>query len=256
MSVIKKIFITSLCFFLVCGLWSVVCGLSFAQYHSTESEMNMGSNLAREIARQYPISNDPKDIERVNRIGARIAAHCARKELNYYFYVIDDKKTKNAFSIPGGYVYIFKGLLDILNDNELAYVIAHEVGHIVARHAMKQMEKATGATLAAIASIFVRTNNPDVVAGVSLAMAQLMSGYSQECEFEADSLAVKEAKLAGYDPKAGINALEKLYKESKKETGPINYFRSHPYTAERLRNIRETLRMPISVDDYINKKAD
>jgi beta-barrel assembly-enhancing protease len=254
MSLTRKIFINVLCFSLVAGSCFLTGDQAFAQFHSTESEMNMGSNLSREIAREYSISNNPKDIERVNRIGGRIAAHCGRKELNYYFYVIDDKKIKNAFSIPGGYVYVFKGLLDLLNDDELAYVLAHEVGHIVARHAMKQLEISVGATLAVLASLFVRTNNPDVVRGVSLAIDQLMSGYSQKDEFEADSLAVQETKSAGYDPKAGISALEKLYRENKKEIGPVNYFRSHPYTAERLRNIRETLHMPISVEDYINSK--
>ncbi|MBU2101986.1 MAG: M48 family metalloprotease, partial [Candidatus Omnitrophica bacterium] len=70
--------------------------------------------------------------------------------------------------------------------------------------------------------------------------------------FNADELAAKYLKMVGYDPRIGIDVLEKLYKENKKEIRPLSYFRTHPYTAERIRHIKETLHLPIDVNDFIN----
>ncbi|MDD4955356.1 MAG: M48 family metalloprotease, partial [Candidatus Omnitrophica bacterium] len=88
--------------------------------------------------------------------------------------------------------------------------------------------------------------------GVSFALAQLMAAYSREDEFNADEIAVKYTLALGYDPKAGINVMEKLYKDNKKKLNPISYFRTHPYTAQRIAHIKETLHLPLDVADYIN----
>ena len=93
---------------------------------------------------------------------------------------------------------------------------------------------------------------PDFSQGLSFALAQILMGYSREDEFNADEQAVSYCKAAGFEPKAGIEVLEKLYKESKKKIRPISYFRTHPYTAQRIRHIKETLHLPLDVEDYIN----
>ena len=141
-------------------------------FYSTEKEINIGENLARRISSFFKISSNPYYIERVNRIGEKIVQVCDRKEISYYFYVIEEDK-KNAFSIPGGYVYIYKGLLDILNDEELAFVIAHEVAHIVSKHAIKKLQASLGANLLIIASS--ATNDNQFTKGVYLALEQLFS---------------------------------------------------------------------------------
>ncbi|MDP2922633.1 MAG: M48 family metalloprotease [Candidatus Omnitrophota bacterium] len=224
-------------------------------FYSTEKEVALGQNIAKEVAKQFKISNSPYDIERVNKVGRRIADICDRKEIAYYFYVIEaDEKgesQKNAISLPGGYVYIFKGLLDELSDDELAFVLAHEIGHVVSRHVIKKLQAAMGYNLLIVASGAV-SRDPQFTQGLSYALAQIMAAYSREDEFNADELAVKYAQICKYNPKAGIEVLEKLYKENKKELRPISYFRTHPYTAQRIRHIKEVLRLPLGVADYIN----
>lgn len=225
-------------------------------FYSTEKEVVMGQTIAKEISKEMILSSDPNDIERVNRIGKRIAEVCDRKEINYYFYVIKgDKKgefdDKNAFSVPGGYIYIYKALLDDLNDDELAFVLAHEIGHVVSRHSIKKLQAAMGYNLIILAS-GAASRDGRFTQGLSFALEQIMAAYSREDEFNADELAVKYAKALNYDPKAGIEVMEKLYKESKKKIYPISYFRTHPYTAQRIAHIREVLHLPLSVADYIN----
>jgi len=219
-------------------------------FYSTEREIALGQNIAKKVAAEYKISVNPYDISRVSRIGEAIAGVCDREEISYYFYVIEEDD-KNAFSVPGGYVYIYKGLLDLLNDDELAFVLAHEVGHIVSRHSIKRLQAAMGYNLALIASKGV-SSDPQFSQGLSFALAQIMVGYSREDEFCADNLAVQYAGGAEFNPKAGIAVLEKLYKEGKKELRPISYFRTHPFTAPRIKHIKEVLHLPIDVDDYIN----
>ena len=258
--------------FLVYGLWSIVYSLLFSgcvtteynvgtgkqdvYFYSTESEVTMGRNIAKKISQEFKISNSPDDIQRVNEIANKIVEVLDRKELSYYFYIIeedqDGKPQVNAFSLPGGYLYIFRGLVDILdNDDQLSFILAHEVGHIVSRHHMKRLQAAMGYNLLTIASAASKTS-PEFTSGLSFALAQVLTGYSREDEFNADELAAKYCKLAGFDPTAGIEVLEKLYKESKKTIRPLSYFRTHPYPAQRIRHIKETLQLPLGVDDYIN----
>jgi predicted Zn-dependent protease len=224
-------------------------------FYSTEKEVSLGQNIAKEIAKEFKISNSPYDIERVNKIGKQIADICDRKEINYYFYVIEaDEKgegQKNAFSVPGGYIYIFKDLLKDLNDEELAFVLAHEISHVVSRHVIKKLQAALGYNLLIVASGAV-SRDPQFTEGLSFALAQIMAAYSRDDELNADELAVKYLKLCKYNPKVGIDVLEKLYKENKNKFYPISYFRTHPYTAQRIRHIKEALYLPLGVADYIN----
>lgn len=225
-------------------------------FYSTEKEIAMGQAISKEVSKQMKISNNPSDIERVNRIGKKIVEVCDRKEISYYFYVITgdekgDTEDKNAFSVPGGYIYIFKPLLDDLNDDELAFVLAHEVGHVVSRHVIKKLQAAMGYNLLVLAS-GAASHDGQFMQGVSFALAQIMAAYSREDEFNADEIAVKYTKQIGFNPKAGIDVMEKLYKENKKKLNEISYFRTHPYTAQRIAHIKETLHLPLDVADYIN----
>jgi predicted Zn-dependent protease len=160
----------------------------------------------------------------------------------------------NAFSLPGGYVYIYKGLLDILdNDSELAFVLAHEVSHIVARHSIKKLQAALGYNLLVLATLPAE-KSPQFYQGLSLALAQIMSGYSRRDELTADELAMKYIQLAGWSPEESIDVLEKLYAYNKKRPSrPLSYFRTHPFIAQRIKHIKEVLGIPLTISDYINE---
>jgi predicted Zn-dependent protease len=254
---------------LVFGLWSLVFGLSLGgcvttEYsvathqqdiflYSTDREIALGQNLSRQISKKFKISNNPFYVRRVNEVGAKITRVCDRGELKYYFYVIDEDKM-NAFSLPGGYVYIYKGLLDALdNDSQLAFVLAHEVAHIVARHSIKKLQAVQGLNLLILATLGTE-KPPRFYQGLSLALAQIMAGYSQADELTADELAAKYIKLAGFLPQAGIEVLEKLYAYHKKESSrPLSYFRIHPSIAQRVKRIKEVSGIPLTISDYINQ---
>lgn len=225
-------------------------------FYSSEKEAAMGRNIAKKISQEFKMSNNPYDIGRIDRIAKKLIEVIDRKELNYYFYIIEEdqegKSQLNAFSLPGGYVYIFKELLDALdNDDQLSFILAHEVGHIVSRHHMKRLQAVMGYNLLTIASATVQTS-AQFRDGLSFALAQILVGYSREDEFNADELAVKYCQLINFRPISGIEVLEKFYKEGKKTINPLSYFRTHPYLTQRMRHIKETLRLPLDVDDYIN----
>lgn len=225
-------------------------------FYSTDKEVTLGQNLSRQISKELKISQNPSYIQRVNRVGKKIAQVCDRKELNYYFYVIAETKKKdmNALSLPGGYVYITESLLKRLDtDDELAFVLAHEIGHLVARHSIKKLQAALGYNLLFLATIPAE-KSPQFYQGLSFALAQIMAGYSRKDEFTADELAVKYTKLAGFNPYGGIKVLEKLYAyHKKKPASALSYFRTHPYIAQRIKHIKATAGLPLNISDYINE---
>jgi len=119
-----------------------------ASWISTQQEINMGRSAAREIEKQYGLVQDQALQERVARIGNRIAAISDRKDLPYAFKVLDVKEI-NAFALPGGFIYVCKGLIDYMpSDDELAGVIGHEVGHVVKRHTVQPWRAIAGRTSA------------------------------------------------------------------------------------------------------------
>jgi len=221
-------------------------------FYSTEKEINMGRNISKQVQAELPIEKTPKLNEDIFDIGRQLSDVCDRQAINYYFYVID-KDEKNAFSLPGGYIYIYKGLIDLLNnDDQIAFVLAHEIGHIVARHSIKRLQASLGYNLLLLGSSQVEASG-NAPQAISLALATILSGYSQEDELLADHLAVKYTKKAGFDSTAGIKVLEKLEEASRKE-GPrrISYFRTHPFIQERIKNIKQNLGVPLDFKDIIN----
>ncbi len=204
----------------------------------TQEEVAIGQQVARQIENRFKLSDDPAQIERVKRIGNRIASVCDRRELEYHFKVIKNKDI-NALSTPGGYVYVNKGLLDKANDDELAAVIAHEIGHIAAKHAVKAMQADMAYSVFA-GLIFSRVGSREVQRGANIAMNLIMLGYSREDEFEADKLGVKYSYYAGFDPNGMITFLEKLQSEEKGhpwDKGFV-YLRSHPLYSDRAAKAR------------------
>lgn len=205
----------------------------------TQEEVSIGNQVANEIELNYKLSQDPVQNVRVNRIGEKVAAASDRQDLKYDFKVIQSKDI-NALSTPGGHVYVNTGLLEKANDDELAAVIAHEVGHIAARHAVQSMQTNMAYSLVA-GLVFANVKSSDQVQqGASVALNLIMLGYSREDEFEADKLGVKYAYRAGFDPEGMVTFLEKLQQENKEhpyDKGLV-YLRSHPLYSERISKAR------------------
>ncbi|MFA4990112.1 MAG: Maf and M48 domain-containing protein [Candidatus Omnitrophota bacterium] len=232
--------------------YNIVTGEQESYYYSTDKEVQMGRSIAREVAKEYKLGDDPLIQKRVEDIGKKIAAVCDRKEIDYHFFVLEDDSV-NAVSLPGGYVYIFKGLVEkVANDDELAGVIAHEVGHIVARHSIKKLQAQQGYSILRLL-VAVAPSSGGVGAAADTAFTELILGYSREDELLADQLGARYAKLAGYDPHAMVKFLEKLQEvEKRRPLREKNYYKTHPYVPDRIRIVKEELGESIDFDDYIN----
>ncbi|MCU0652122.1 MAG: Maf and M48 domain-containing protein [Candidatus Omnitrophica bacterium] len=220
--------------------------------YSTDKEVQMGKSIAAQVEAEYKPVEDPLMQKRVEDIGKKIAAVCDRKEIDYHFMVLNENEV-NAVSLPGGYVYIFKGLVDkVSSDDELAGVIGHEVAHIVARHSIKKLQGALGYSLLRVL-IAQASSDARVGNAADLAFTDLMMGYSREDELLADQLGARYEKLAGYDPKGMISFLEKLQAiNRKKPQQPYSYFKTHPYGPDRIRVVRQELGGKMNFNEYIN----
>ena len=224
---------------------------------STDKEVEMGRQIARRAQKDLTLAMDEPLQQRVRAIGERIAAVCDRRELVYRFAVVEDQDV-NAFSLPGGYVFINDGLINkTANDDELAGVIAHEVAHIAARHAVKRYESNLGLQAAQLATL--AAHQAEAARGVSVAAQAATLAYARQDELEADRLAVKYMKAAGFDPKAMLTFLEKLHELDRRKShylprGVIRpqYALTHPYVPERLRAVKEALFGVADYIDYLN----
>ncbi len=220
--------------------------------YSTEREVRIGENVAMQIMNHYEIINDLDLNERVEKILDKIVSVCDRKELVYIIRIINDEEdTINAVSLPGGYVFIFKEMLTFAkNDDELASVIAHEVGHITARHGIKRLQASYGAMLLQLASIEA---GGQAAMGIGLALNSLFMQYSLEDEFEADRLSVKYLKKAGYKPEGIVDFLAKLKeKQEKQPIRPYSYWRTHPFIPQRIAAANKEITGKLEFKDYLN----
>src|SRR6185312_11737034 len=202
---------------------------------STEKEVKIGQQLAAEVDRQAKFIDDPLVTEYINRVGQNIVLHSDAK-VAFTIKVIDSDEV-NAFALPGGFFYVNKGLiLAADNEAELAGVMAHEIGHVAARHAMENNTKATFAEYLAMAGSIFLGGWPGLIyqntAGMGL-MAMFMK-FSRGAEEEADKLGVQYMYAAGYDPNAMATMFEKLEAKNKKKPGLISRaFASHPAPPDR-----------------------
>ena len=221
-------------------------------YYNTDKEVQMGQSVNRQVQKEYKFTGDPLQLKRVQDIGQKVAAVSDRKEIDYYFQVLDDDEI-NAVSLPGGYIYVNSGLIDkISSDDELACILAHEVGHIVARHSIKKLQAMQGYSILRVL-VAVAPGTGEVGPAADAAFTQFLLGYSREDELLADQLGARYAKLAGYDPHGMISFLEKLQDINRRM--PLtekNYFRTHPYASDRIRVVKQELNEEIDFSDYIN----
>lgn len=249
-----KILIVAFCIFLAgCSTeYNVVTGKEETFYYTTDKEVQMGEAIAREVEKEYKLVDDPLIQKRVEDIGQKIAVVCDRKEIDYHFKVLEDEEI-NAFALPGGFIYVNKGLIDkVANDDELASVLAHEVGHIVARHSIKKLQAIMSYSLLRILAASI-PRTAQVGNAADIAFTEIILGYGRDDELLADQLGSRYAKLAGYDPHGMIAFLEKLQEINKrKPLKPKSYFKTHPYVPDRIRVVKQELGESIDFTDYIN----
>ncbi|MDT8399151.1 MAG: M48 family metalloprotease [Pseudomonadales bacterium] len=214
---------------------------------SERAEIAKGKELHEQMLKDMPIYNEPGLQAYVNQVGQRVAKTGDRPELEYHFTIIDSPDI-NAFALPGGYVYINRGLLAYLNSEaQLAAVLGHEIGHITARHAVRQQTASRAASVVSttvqVASVLTTGLNP-LGETSELFSGALISGYGRDMELEADSLGAEYLLNANYDPMAMVEVITILKNNEdftkKTSTQAVNYhglFASHPRNDTRLQEV-------------------
>ncbi|MDX8378537.1 MAG: M48 family metalloprotease [Gallionella sp.] len=187
---------------------------------SESQEIAEGRKADVQVKKQYQVYGSKPLQDYVNHVGQRLARQSHRPNLKYHFTVLDTPDI-NAFALPGGYIYITRGILAYLNSEaELAAVLGHEIGHVTARHSVRQQSAAQAANIGlTIASIFVPELN--TMGGQNLTHligGSLLSGYGREQELEADRLSAEYLARTGYDPQAIITVIKVLKNQELMDT--------------------------------------
>ena len=190
-----------------------------------------------EVAKQYELYDNAAVTAYVQGVGDRIARVCDRREIAYHIAVVR-KDEVNAFALPGGYIYIYTGLMkDIDDEAQLASVIAHEIAHVTARHATERLTKMYGAELF-LGIVFGK--DPGLLGTIVKEIGTPIGflAYSRANEYEADDLGARYLAAAGYDAKGMVELLGKLNGLEKSEPGKFEtWLMTHPPTSERLARV-------------------
>ena len=216
----------------VVGVLTTGCNGHFGNMISDSQEIDMGRQAAQDVERKNRVDHDPAINERMQRIAARIFPQAKQdRDVNYTVKVIDSKAV-NAFALPGGPIYFYKGLIDLAqSDDEIAAVLAHESTHIVRRHAAKQISDANAKGLIASLLTEGKSSALQTLASIGLQLDQLH--YSRADEDEADDNGFRYLTQAGYNPNAMADFFKRMQAKEKSGGGP-EWLSDHPATQKRI----------------------
>jgi predicted Zn-dependent protease len=203
-----------------------------------ESEQELGRRFLLEARSELPLVTDPTVNEYVDRIGRRLVATLGAQQFDFHFYVVQSP-VLNAFAVPGGYVFVFSGLVSrITNDDELAGVLGHEMGHVSGHHIVREEQQGQVWTAASLLGVLLSAINP-VAGAAAIGVAQTAQlKYSREFEQEADYFGLRYADAAGYDPHALGSFFKTLLAEQRiNSAGVPPYMLTHPVTEDRVAHV-------------------
>jgi predicted Zn-dependent protease len=217
----------------------------FTALMSPQQEVQIGASEHQKIIQQFGLEDDPKLNAYVNEIGKRVSANTERPDVQYKFYVLDSPIV-NAFALPGGYIYISRGLLALANSEaEVAAVLAHETGHITGRHSAERYSRGVVTTLGA-GVLGAVLDSQGAAQALGTGANLYLSSYSRSQENEADSLGLRYMTRGQYDADAMSSFLYSLQRQSEVDakaagrsaSAANNYFSTHPATGERVAKTR------------------
>ena len=205
---------------------------------STQQEIQMGQEYSAQVNQQLPIVTDPELNRYVNLLGDSIAGLTSRTDITqWHFYIVDSKEV-NAFAIPGGFVYVNRGLIERTQRmDQLAGVLGHEIGHVVLRHSVKQMEQQQGAQVGVgLACVLTGICNSDVgQAAIQVGGTAVFAHFSQQDEAEADQQGVINTVRAGISPQGMPEMFQILLNERKTNPSAVDaFFATHPLEEDRI----------------------
>jgi hypothetical protein len=222
------------------GRRNIGSGLDF---YSIDREIALGHQLSEEVERSAKLVTDPMINEYINRIGQNLVRNSDAR-VPFTIKVLDTDEV-NAFALPGGFFYVNSGLILAADDEaELAGVMAHEIAHVAARHATKNMTRAQIWNMASIPLIFIGGPVAYAISEVaSIAIPMTYLKFSRDAEREADLLGLEYDYAAGYDPHAFVEFFEKLNVDGKKKHSALaKAFATHPMNADRINAAQDEIR--------------
>jgi len=207
----------------------------------TASELSLGRKMDAKVRKDMKISDDPAMRRRLEDIGRKVALYSDRKDITYHFTVVKNDQI-NAFAVPGGYVYVHSALMQAATDDELAGVVAHEIGHIAARHSVKQLQADMGYRMVLNVALGL-TGQSYLNQATDIVYNLVNLGYSRKDENEADKLAVRYARRAAYNPYGIVTFFQKLQAEARRKGGDqtIPFLSSHPQTKDRIQRVLDEI---------------
>jgi len=225
---------------------------SFAAERDLNKEQKLGKKLSEDIEKKYEVVEDLNQNSLITEIGNKLAKASEIKEMEFHFRILKEDGP-NAFSIPGGYIYVTYDLFDyIQSDDELAGILAHEIAHIIHNHALKQTRDNTKYSLLTILAVLL-TREPDVAVLGKLTTITFLNQYRREYEEEADLTATELLIKTGYNPVGFLTFLERLYtREMFKPELNLGIFQTHPDTENRINYVKDML---IEKGIDINRRA-
>jgi predicted Zn-dependent protease len=211
---------------------------------SEDQEVALGRENAAEINAQLPIVTDPAVNRYIQNLGESIARKTSRSDLDWHFYVVNTSQI-NAFALPGGFVYVNRGLIESTDRlDELTGTLGHEIGHVVERHSVKQMQKqqkANGA-LAVVCTLTNICQSGLAQVAVQVGGSALFARYTRADELQADSEAVVNVSRAGYDPRGIPDLFNVLLREREYQPTKVEgWFASHPLEETRIQRANQLI---------------
>ncbi len=208
-------------------MWSSFAG---TEEESIRAEQEYGQECARVFATQFPGKVSQTDRDLVANIGARLA-EAVKDPRRKFEFAVADSTLANAFALPGGYVFITRSLLDLCkrDQNEIAFFLSHEIGHVLRGHAKDRMTVET----------LLNAVGTRIPAAGQMLRHLLSKGYSRMQEAEADREAFRLAARAGFDARASVSALERLAQVAPSSSGLMEYLSSHPPISERVQELKK-----------------
>ena len=235
-------------------------GRGIGNWYSTEGEIKMGRQYAAEIEKSTRFITDPEVTEYVNRIGQNLVRNSDAK-VPFTIKVIDSDEV-NAMALPGGFMFVNSGLLLAAdNEAELAGVMAHEIGHVAAHHAAREMTRANYAQLSTIPLIMMTgytMTGYGIYEATQLAIPMAFLQFSRDFEAQADYLGIQYMYRSGYDPEAMPAFFEKIENLEKQKPGAVaRAFASHPQTPDRIEHTQQEIAKILPPrDEYIESTSE
>ena len=217
-------------------------GKNMGNWYSIEREIRIGKGLAQEVEQSAKLLQDPVVNEYVNRIGQNLVRNSDAR-VPFTIKVIDSDEI-NAFALPGGFFYVNTGLILAADEeSELAGVMAHEIAHVAARHATRQVTRSQWANIATLPLIFVGGGIGYAArSAVGIGLPLTFMSFSRGFESEADFLGLQYMYKTGYDPQSSISFFEKIQAKEKKQPGTIaKAFSTHPQTPDRIAKVQHEI---------------